>query len=661
MKSGKKGSALGFAPVVLFLCVGTGVMGCVTKQGALETKPTPAEQATQASQAAASRAIAPKAHDAGCARYATPAQQTRWQARRAQLTSPEARGRFAIAGLNDLHGHLETETISLKDAGKERKTKVGGIAAMAAYFEALCEEYMGRVVFLDAGDAYQGTLVSNLSQGEAVVEAYNALGIHVSTFGNHEFDFGQEALLKILSLPRNFSYVSANIRDAQNTTELPWKSARVQGLQRSTLLQIDDLKVGVVGFTTVTTPLKTFPDRVRGLAFLSPLAKTPVDPLGVVASEAKKLREAGAQHVVLLGHAGGVCDMTLPPEKGDEACVDKEDELSEVLKALPPGTVDAAFGGHAHRAGRHFVAGVPLLQTTGNGMSFSLLEVLPAKKIPREPVFFCHEHFEGYASCNPKEREWGRSYSQGVFTVQASKVPELFGRKINLQGERPRAVETSMVRFFEQVRLKKQEPVASLPVRLDHDREAESALGNCYTDATKAFLSTRLNMLPGLNRVDVVVVNSGGIRTGLSQGALVYNDVFTAFPFDNTLVAMEMTGKEFLGFLRQIESSPRDLPYVSEGFLLRLTESKKAPRVVSVERQGKVLRADERVVVVFSDFTQQFVETVVGSEAAKVRTVGTQFNVRDVFAQQLRSAPLPASCKTPTLGRHVLTRPAPEY
>ena len=50
----------------------------------------------------------------------------------------------------------------------------------------------GAVLLLDAGDMWQGTLASNLTEGASMVAAYNVLGVDAATIGNHEFDFGLE-------------------------------------------------------------------------------------------------------------------------------------------------------------------------------------------------------------------------------------------------------------------------------------------------------------------------------------------------------------------------------------------------------------------------------------------------------------------------------------
>ena len=61
---------------------------------------------------------------------------------------------------------------------------------MKAYFSAVESSNPGGSLILDAGDSYQGSLVSNNIRGQAVVSLYNFLGVAASTVGNHEVDWG---------------------------------------------------------------------------------------------------------------------------------------------------------------------------------------------------------------------------------------------------------------------------------------------------------------------------------------------------------------------------------------------------------------------------------------------------------------------------------------
>src|SRR3954471_18445240 len=84
---------------------------------------------------------------------------------------------LSVLGLNDLHGRLRA------------------LPAFAGYLNNLRrarEQDGGAVAVVDAGDMFQGTLESNLTEGASVIAAYGALGMSAAALGNHEFDFGPQ-------------------------------------------------------------------------------------------------------------------------------------------------------------------------------------------------------------------------------------------------------------------------------------------------------------------------------------------------------------------------------------------------------------------------------------------------------------------------------------
>ncbi len=95
--------------------------------------------------------------------------------------APQKPLRISVIGTNDIHG------VFLPEPGR------GGLATISGYVDALRAaraEDGGAVLLIDAGDMWQGTLESNLTEGATVVEAYNAMDFTAAAIGNHEFDFG---------------------------------------------------------------------------------------------------------------------------------------------------------------------------------------------------------------------------------------------------------------------------------------------------------------------------------------------------------------------------------------------------------------------------------------------------------------------------------------
>src|SRR4029079_1151375 len=88
---------------------------------------------------------------------------------------------LSVVGTNDLHGRVVSEQ------GR------GGLALLDGYLRNLRAARAhdgGAVLLIDAGDLFQGTLESNLNEGQSVIAAYNALGDAAAAVANHDFDFG---------------------------------------------------------------------------------------------------------------------------------------------------------------------------------------------------------------------------------------------------------------------------------------------------------------------------------------------------------------------------------------------------------------------------------------------------------------------------------------
>src|SRR5690606_34372276 len=84
---------------------------------------------------------------------------------------------FLVLGDNDFHGAIDGRTLHLTLAdGSPYEMKVGGAEYIAAYYKRLRDAYPGRVIQLAAGDIFQGTPVSNHSEGKSVLLFLNYLG-----------------------------------------------------------------------------------------------------------------------------------------------------------------------------------------------------------------------------------------------------------------------------------------------------------------------------------------------------------------------------------------------------------------------------------------------------------------------------------------------------
>ena len=88
----------------------------------------------------------------------------------------------------------------------------------------------------------------------------NYIGYDCTTFGNHEFDWGQKALLRQVQR-RKFPTVCANVIETA-TGQVP------TGVKPYIVVERAGMKIGIIGVATPSTPRMSFHKNVEGLEFL---------------------------------------------------------------------------------------------------------------------------------------------------------------------------------------------------------------------------------------------------------------------------------------------------------------------------------------------------------------------------------------------------------
>ncbi len=454
----------------------------------------------------------------------------------ASVTAPQP-VHVVIVGTTDIHGWFAGRKVD--------NLQVGGLPLFGSYVEALRAQNGGRVVLVDSGDLFQGTLESNYFEGEPIVRAYNGLGYAAAAIGNHEFDYGpvgpdsvvhapgQDPLgaLKKNAAEARFPFLSANMSEKTTGQTPAWA-------KRYTIVDSGGVRIGIIGLSTPDTPNVTVRSNVISLNFTDPVAGT--------ISAARELREQGVDAVIVIAHMGGKC--TDVSDVHDIASCQDQQEAIQYLERLPPGTIDAYFAGHTHNQMRQFVNGVPAVQAAAYSVEFSAIDLWidPARhrvetsKTTLRPLrMICGSVYAGTERCDPRQAPAG-----------ASLVPVTFaGRRI----EPDRRISATIAPYLERVAAKRDEPLGirtAAPFRRSYT--TESSLGNLLADATRAAFHT-----------DIAFMNSGGIRTNLRAGDLVYGDMFEVSPFDNFPAIVTMTGAEIVEALRLTTNGERGILHVS--------------------------------------------------------------------------------------------------
>ena len=225
--------------------------------------------------------------------------------------------RLIILHTNDEHGWMDPYKGS------------GGAAGLMRLWETR-EGYTpdGPYLIVSSGDMWTGPAISTTMAGESMVDVMNALGYRSATLGNHDFDFGQEAIRE-RRLEASFPFLGANIRLRSN-------GALPDYVEPYTLLDINGIRVGVLGVTTVETPVDTRPTHVADIEF-RPYAEA----LELYVPE---MRAAGTDLIIVVGHI----------------CGSETEALAEQAAAFG---IPLIAGGHCHEQMVQSIGGVTLIES----------------------------------------------------------------------------------------------------------------------------------------------------------------------------------------------------------------------------------------------------------------------------------------------------------
>ncbi|EIF50188.1 thiosulfohydrolase SoxB [Sulfurovum sp. AR] len=133
--------------------------------------------------------------------------------------------------------------------------KMGGIAHMKPIIDHVKKERgEENVILVDSGDTWQGTAVALKTDGEAIVDAQNYLGVDVMV-GHWEFTYGKERVQELIGMLKG-DFISQNVIDndpfSDEFEELIFPPYSIQ--------EIGGAKIGIIGqsfpFTSTANPKK---------------------------------------------------------------------------------------------------------------------------------------------------------------------------------------------------------------------------------------------------------------------------------------------------------------------------------------------------------------------------------------------------------------------
>jgi len=192
---------------------------------------------------------------------------------------------ITILHWNDFHARNLPYTVSKKDSvtGENISYYIGGTSNMLGYIKKFRDR---KTLLLNGGDDFQGSPISSITRGNSQIELLNLYDLDAFVVGNHEFDYGQDALDSALR-NANFEYLSANVfsKTKNKTFGKPYLIKKIR-----------DIKCGIIGLTALDLMTLTLPKNVSDIEMLNTDS--------VVASAIKDLKKKKCDLIILLTHIG---------------------------------------------------------------------------------------------------------------------------------------------------------------------------------------------------------------------------------------------------------------------------------------------------------------------------------------------------------------------
>jgi 2',3'-cyclic-nucleotide 2'-phosphodiesterase (5'-nucleotidase family) len=398
---------------------------------------------------------------------------------------------LVILHSNDLHSHLVP-------FHRTEAALVGGAAARAA----LIGRERARtpdLLLLDAGDIVQGTPAYNLFRGIPDTQVMSAMRYDAVALGNHDLDDGPASWVALRPYAR-YPVLSANVFAAADSSWAAGLADDPPEEVRHGARWIGGARVhSRARLRFLSQPYVILPWRGKRIAILGLTTGSLVnivrisanrgvavsDPVAAARWYVPRLREQ-ADYVIALSHLGADADL-------------------ELARRVPG--IDLIVGGHSHTrldqplfAGTGTIpglAGVPIVQTGawGDHVGRSVLYLAAGR-----PAGFRYDLMR----VRPDEGE--DPAIAALLRPVADSVAAAMGATIYESEERVPA-----------------------PRRND----VETPIGNFAAEVIREAADA-----------DVGIMNTGGIRAPIPRGPVTVADIYSTFPFDNTIVVVPMRGED---------------------------------------------------------------------------------------------------------------------
>ncbi|MDN3212486.1 MULTISPECIES: bifunctional metallophosphatase/5'-nucleotidase [unclassified Haemophilus] len=224
-----------------------------------------------------------------------------------------------ILGTSDIHGRVVPWSY-----GADVDDKSGSYAQIATYVKDVRKNNKN-VVLVDVGDAIQDNQVDVFAKDKKyykdhpIPKVLNEMKYDVFVLGNHEFNFGMEALDEILK----------DIKAKKLTANFYYKKNDKRYIDATTIIEKDGVKLGIIGLSTpMSAKFEEDTGNLKDMKFTSPTEEA--------RTQVEKLKAKGVDAIIVIAHMG-IDNENKIPDTG----------MRDVINAVDG--IDVVIAGHMHK------------------------------------------------------------------------------------------------------------------------------------------------------------------------------------------------------------------------------------------------------------------------------------------------------------------------
>ncbi len=383
--------------------------------------------------------------------------------------------KITIYHTNDMHGALDS-----------CYTPEGKLIQIGADVVKTLKNSTPNSLLIDAGDATQGGVLASSSQGSKIIELMNEAGYDLMTLGNHEFDYGIDAL-KLNSALAKFKMLSANVYNDEGTPLM--KNENSNGC--NTVITINGKSLGFFCLTTCAAKYTTHPKNVENIEFR--------DEVQTAKEQCEYLKSQNVDIIICVAHMGNT----------------DSDVTSETLAKKVP-EINIIIDGHSHEVYSKTVGRTFIQQAGTKSKNIGKIEI---EFKDNKKFDITHSIIKSYELINPLE-PGSPQY------IPDSKISKMYRDMIQKASEAFKIIigKTNSCLYggeYKKIRI---------------CRLQDTNLGNLIGDALVRYGNKFLSESRVAQGAHVVSLqNGGGVRSSILPKFISIGDIINVFPFPNKI------------------------------------------------------------------------------------------------------------------------------